>query len=321
MADDPNFLYRIATLYYKREMTQEEIAGKMGISRPMVSRALARALALGIVKIEVIPPQGVSELSQRLSHMLGLVEVIVAPAVNGNGSDAEDRTEDVAECGARYLEKVIETETNIGIGWGKTVYSTIMNLGRHTKQSGLKRIVPLLGSMGRNESHFQVNAIVNTVANRMGGLAYYYNVSTLLAGGAAELEEVKARYKDVFELWHNLDVAVIGLGVLGPKPSFPIGEYPSEELEHLSKKNAIGDVLGRFFSKDGFLSLLQEGVEATYIGIPFEDLLRIKKRICLASGTNKVEGIITASRLGIFNTLVTDSRTAAEIAQRLEERE
>ncbi|MDD2231730.1 MAG: sugar-binding domain-containing protein [Sphaerochaetaceae bacterium] len=319
MHDDSDLLYKTAVLYYKGNMTQEEISVKLGISRPMVSRALSRAAAVGIVKIDVIPPKGVTELSGCLAKLLGLKEVIIAPAMNTSGSDVEDRLDDAAEFGAKYLEKAIDGETNIGIGWGMTVYKTIMNLDRLPKNAELRRFVPLVGSMGRNESHFQANAMVNTAASRLGGLAFYYNVSSLLAGDNAEAQVLKAKFSEVYQLWHDLDVAVIGLGACGPKPSFPISDYPKVELDQIYGRKAIGDILGRFFNKEGYIDLKYEGGGA-YLGVPAEDLKKAKKIICLATGTSKIEGIITAARLGFFNVLVTDSRTASEMATYLEEK-
>ena len=43
----------IATLYYKDKLSQQEIAKKLNISRPWVSKLLTRAEELGIVKIEI----------------------------------------------------------------------------------------------------------------------------------------------------------------------------------------------------------------------------------------------------------------------------
>ena len=46
----------IATLYYKDKLSQQEIAKKLHISRPWVSKLLSRAEELGIVKIEIESP-------------------------------------------------------------------------------------------------------------------------------------------------------------------------------------------------------------------------------------------------------------------------
>ena len=57
MLDDVNVLYKIASLYYESGNTQDEIARKVDMSRPMVSRALEKARNIGLVRISVFPPK------------------------------------------------------------------------------------------------------------------------------------------------------------------------------------------------------------------------------------------------------------------------
>ena len=56
MLDDVNVLYKIASLYYESGNTQDEIARKVDMSRPIVSRALEKARNIGLVRISVVPP-------------------------------------------------------------------------------------------------------------------------------------------------------------------------------------------------------------------------------------------------------------------------
>ena len=49
-------LVEISRLYYEEGLTQAEIAGRLDISRPAVSKLLAEARIRGIVKIEIKSP-------------------------------------------------------------------------------------------------------------------------------------------------------------------------------------------------------------------------------------------------------------------------
>ena len=53
-------LMTAAVMYYEQSASQQEIADRMGISRPSVSRLLQRARDLGIVRIEIVPPASMS---------------------------------------------------------------------------------------------------------------------------------------------------------------------------------------------------------------------------------------------------------------------
>jgi len=50
-------LVQIATWYYEEDLSQEDIAGRVGLSRPMVSRLLQKARDHGLSEIRVLPPQ------------------------------------------------------------------------------------------------------------------------------------------------------------------------------------------------------------------------------------------------------------------------
>lgn len=316
----PELLYKIAVMYYQEKLIQEEIARKVGISRPMVSRALDRALEQGIVRIEVVPPKGTKAINSELEAALGLQKVVIAPSMNFTGNENEDRLNDVAEFGAKFLEQEITSNSIVGFGWGKTVYRTVMNLQQRKVPLESTIVIPLVGSLGRTESHFQVNIIVNTAAAKLGGSPYFYNVASLLAGGEKERDSIQKEYSDVFSAWKHLDAAIISIGASGEKPSFPVDDYSQQELEQLSEENAIGDVLGRFFNEDGFIDFKSTGENSVYVGVPSEDLQRTRKRICLVSGKAKIDGVMAGSKLGLFNILVIDEKTAGELAERLREK-
>ena len=51
-------LVEVARMYYERNMTQAEIAAKLGVSRPLVGKLLEKAREMGIVNIEIKDQQG-----------------------------------------------------------------------------------------------------------------------------------------------------------------------------------------------------------------------------------------------------------------------
>ena len=101
MLEDVNVLYKIASLYYEGGYTQDEIARKVAMSRPMISRALEKARSLGIVTIQVVPPKRFKELSSEISARLGIRDVVIAPSSSTTGIDKRDRLIDVAETASR----------------------------------------------------------------------------------------------------------------------------------------------------------------------------------------------------------------------------
>lgn len=58
-ADRQRLLVKIARLYYEQDLNQQEIAGRLRISRQKVQRLLQQARAEGVVRITVSPVTGI----------------------------------------------------------------------------------------------------------------------------------------------------------------------------------------------------------------------------------------------------------------------
>src|SRR5690625_1991016 len=73
-------VYSAALMYYGEDVTQADIARRLGTSRATVSRLLSEARRLGIVRIEVLPPADAGEdLAPEVAERLGLQAVYVGP--------------------------------------------------------------------------------------------------------------------------------------------------------------------------------------------------------------------------------------------------
>ena len=69
---------RVARLYHERGLSQSQIAERLELSQPTVSRLLKRAEAEGIVRVVVTHPSGTHpELEEGLQEKYGLREAMV----------------------------------------------------------------------------------------------------------------------------------------------------------------------------------------------------------------------------------------------------
>src|SRR5512141_1727197 len=77
----------ILTLYYLEELTQTEIAQRLGFSTAKVNRLLLQAREQGYVNITIRTPfQQLFDIEDRLKAVFGLQDAIVIPAVAEGGS-------------------------------------------------------------------------------------------------------------------------------------------------------------------------------------------------------------------------------------------
>ena len=72
---DPKVLLQVARMYYLENLSQQQIAGQLSISRSNISRMLADALGQGIVEIRLNDPAGRErELERQREETVGLRE-------------------------------------------------------------------------------------------------------------------------------------------------------------------------------------------------------------------------------------------------------
>ena len=132
----------VAQQYYLEDLTQEQIARGMGVSRSHVSRMLKVARERGIVEIRIHHPLRTEpDLQQGLLAALPLIDTLVLAAVEDSrsGPQGQDASGDVARqlgvLAARYLDERITDHAIVGVGWGSTVYHVVTSGYLRRKQS------------------------------------------------------------------------------------------------------------------------------------------------------------------------------------------
>ncbi|HNS67282.1 MAG TPA: MarR family transcriptional regulator, partial [Mesotoga infera] len=86
---DDLLMYRIASMYYKDDLSQAQIARRIGLSRPQISRYLKRARETGMVEININDPyaEESEEISKRIKSLLGLKDAVVTPLERSKNDD------------------------------------------------------------------------------------------------------------------------------------------------------------------------------------------------------------------------------------------
>ena len=315
MKEDSDLLYAVAVMYYEDGLNQEDIAKRMSMSRPMVSRLLAKAQECGIVRITVEKPEPIEILAGELAKSLSVDKVYIAPNAHIMKNSMQARLEDIADYASQVVISELKNRKNIGVGWGMTIYRTMMRMVEKaiSDYSVNHNIVPIVGSAGVREVQYQVDIIVSLLAHVLGGSAYFYN------SAEANRKDFDEKYSAMFRIWEDLDAVLFGLGPSPSKQSITFDLVSGRQMDSDDGiKDAVGDILGQFFSEDGKVN--NSYWEGGYLGLSIEQLKKVRRRICLCGGSEKVDSIITAAKLGYFNVLVTDASTANEILSKKGER-
>ncbi|HEY9595267.1 MAG TPA: sugar-binding domain-containing protein [Spirochaetia bacterium] len=312
--DEVNLAYQCANLYHRQGLSQEEIAHKLAISRPKVSRLLALALRVGIVTITVRPPELFDQtaLESRLAKEYGLKRVIIGTP--------EENTEHAIRLSigvkfTEFLSELLAPHMRIGLGVGTTLYQMARALHPSFPVPDGIGIVPLAGSAGNSDPAYQVNTIIDLFAEALGVERKY-----LMAPSVCESASQKRSFlaspavADIVDEWARLDAAFFGLGKAIEDSAVLNSSFPERLLIQMVKRHAVGDILVHFLDSDGGLACPE--AESLLISIPFAVLEKVPERVCLAGGAAKEAGLRAALKGGLITTLITDLFTAQLLAER-----
>ncbi len=293
-------LHSVAKMHYEADLSQVDIAKRIGVSTATVSRLLQRARAEGIVRIEIADLVSSDDLATQLTERLGLKRAAVVEAPVNTALSAL-----AAPAGTMLLEAGLRAGSVLALGWGRAISAVVA--------AGLPAIpgvitVPATGGMQQHAPHFQVNEFVRRAAEQTGGTPHFVHAPYLPSAQTRDAFLSDAAIADSVALWDRIDAAIVGVGlphaVNSPEAS---AATPDEQALH----DAAGDVIRHYFDANGCL-IEWEG-ESRMIAVSPAQLRRVPLVIGVAVGANKAAAILGAVRAGFISALVTDIRTAEAV--------
>ncbi len=317
--DRDELLAEVAELYYEAEMTQAEISREIGMTRSAVSRLLSEARQKGIVEIIIHRPLHYdTDLEEALVERFGLQNATVL--LWEQGTSKYDRLRQrLGRAGAQTLRHLMRPEMVLGVAWGTTVNDTIEAL--EVRDPIPMDVVQLVGVLGSSSHAFNAQALVSTLAYKVGGKGtYLYSPFIVENADTARSIRKNPNVNEAIALGRQSDVALLGIGsTLTEYCSLYKGGHISREtLTDLVEAGAVGDVTARYFNQHG--EATTSGFHDRLVSIAREDLLAIPTRLGVAGDVAKAPAILGALRGGYVNLLVTDSATAEAVLRLDKER-
>jgi len=310
--EDINLIYKVAVKFYMEEVSQVDIARTENLSRATICRLLRTAREMDMVHIDVsmpkIPPP-TPRMAEELKNALGLSEVIMAPAALGETSE-DVLLRSTTATAAAHMPRLLADAFMVGVGWGRSVYNTALQLPYTKNQE--KLFVPLVNNFAYTVPTLQTSVILSYFGERFRSNCYYLNIShqPRKKGERTEAELENIRQLTVF--WDALDAAVFSLSSPGQLVNSEVysdlwqdgidSGSPSEQAMRF-------ECMGQVYCEDGSYVGMNRNYDL--IALDLKRLRSIKKSICIGSGLKKAKSLLYAARLGFYNILVTDSVTAA----------
>ena len=308
---DYRLLIKVSKLYYEQNLTQQDISEKLILSRVKVSRLLNQAKEVGIVKISIIPQLGVHiDLEEALEKKFKLKEAIVVEVSDPLSQYSVSR--EVGVAAAEYFSRAVNDPCVVGISWGTTLQAMVDAIPHDDHRDS--QLVQLIGGLGKPESEAHATYILRQLVAKTGARLSIINVPGIL--DKAEVRSAvlsDSHVRDVFNLFKNIDIAFVGIGV--PKPDSVVMRdgtiLTQEELDILLANGAVGDICLRFFN--GIGNSIQSEINERVIGITLDEIKKIDRVVGVAGGPQK-EKVIHAALMGkLINILVTDHITAQKL--------
>lgn len=296
-------LTRAALLYYRDGLTQAEVAGRLGVSRPTAGRLLSRAREAGVVRIEIDSPlRSATELEVAIEKMFGLREAVVI--------ESESRSE-LGRAGAELLGRRLASGSVVGVGWSRTVRETADSF-RPRGIDGVT-IVQLDGAWTSGEYRTHADHILATLASRLSGTSVALPAPLYVDQPATARRLMSdTSIRTALDLADRADICVFGIGDLSTSTTLVLGGFVDErQVSDLAAAGAVGDVCGRFFDDSG--TPIGGQLADRTISLPLPRLRQCPLRIAVAGGPTKVDAIRAALRGNLANALVTDAATASTL--------
>lgn len=300
-------LAHVAQRYYIEDWKQSDIAKEMGVSRPLVSRMLTEARALGVVEISIRKPEekGVVALS-RLHELYRLEGGRLSP----DGPDDHQTNQQLCMETMILLEQL--GAQRIGIGWGHFI-GQLVNWNHPSGQEwhGITNICPLVGNAGLPIRNYHSNENVRLLSDKLGATPYFFNLPAL----AESMEEKELLcstelYSQAVEHWTRMDTALVNIGNYPASPDFASGARYGMALQ---RERACGRFLVYYYNGEG--KVIHSDHDFA-IQAPVSMLRQCKHVVGLCSANTGMRALQGALRTGLFTHLVARQGLVKELLEK-----
>jgi len=313
MVPDDRKLKRLisaARMYYRDNMLQSEIAGVMGISRPMVSRLLAEARECGVVTITINEAGSSQELlAGRVAALFSLKRAFVVPS---RGASPRDGNSAVARRAFSLWHDELEETRYTGVGCGYMVGMFSEFAGTRTPDPAPRpgEIFPLIGGIKASFRSYHTNELVRLIAVQSGFRASYLYMPALFdSKDEKRMYEHTEAYRDIESRWMDLTTAVIGISNLHATPDLATATRFGRALV---EERSVGRILAHYYDIDGRFIEPQNDIA---MQIPLSRLRAAKNVVALCADYLTPESLLGALRTGIITHLVLPDTLADQITR------
>jgi DNA-binding transcriptional regulator LsrR (DeoR family) len=306
----------ILTLYYVEELTQTEIAQRLGLSTAKVNRLLQQAREQGYVNITIRTPfQHLFDLEARLKAVFGIQDAIVIPAIGESSSSVLNA---LGTVGANYLLEHLRNGDVLGIGGGTAVNAVVEAIEpAHQYQV---EVVPFLGAV-QGQMTTDINYLATKMAERLGGKAYQLHAPAFVdTREHCEALRSMGPVKGILDIARRANIVLLGIGTVDAEASrfVQFTALSAEDMKRIATDcGGVGEIGAYVYDIEG-RACASEFAERV-VGLTLDEIRNIPFRIGISATASKALPIYGALRGGYLHTLITDEAAACGVLDLFEQ--
>ena len=303
---------KVARLYHVRGLRQVEIAQRLRLSQPRVSRLLKQAEELGLVRNVVAVPVGLHrDLEVALARRYRLAAAYVLDVAS---IDDGELSRDLGHAAAALFAQGVAAARTIGFtSWSRTLRHMVSAL--QPMHVGTERVVETLGDLGAPTLQQDTAHLTQRLATLTGGQPTFLRVPGVVSSRAIReaLLAQDAHARAALELLDEVDLTLMSVGPCEVVAPLRAGDnyFTDEQLADARRRGAVGQVCLRFLGEDG--EPVATPLDDLVVGVTVEQLRRAGDRWMVGGGPGKYAVIRAALRGGWVHRLVTDTATAEHL--------
>jgi deoxyribonucleoside regulator len=314
---EERILSKVAELFYIYDLSQLEIADKLGFSKAKISRILKEAKQKKIIEFNIKSNQyekRTLEFERRLEQLYDLKEAIIYYDSDITDQSDEIIFNEVGSIGAHYIERILRDGLNIALTWGKTLYNVIDKIKPEIKYPNTK-VFSTLGGVSLTKAEYQNNNLTTMLAEKVSGTGYPVYLPLFVTESVSrELVEKEINIYKILESPSKIDYYITGVGPISSDSRLYIYSGVNLDfIQNIRNKGAVGEIGWNFYDKDG--NFIKTGVEDDIVNLPVSEIIKTKTKVTIAFGKEKVEVLKAFLKTNITNILITDSLTAQAILE------
>jgi len=300
-----------ARLYFLDGLPQAQIGKLVNVSQSKVSRMLALARERGLVRITVpeYDPRN-RPLEEELRRRLGIEAVVIRTV---GGLRGEDRRQTVGYFAAPAVAAWIETAQRVAVAGGRTMQALVEQL-KPAQPRPNATVIQAMGDIDSSPGLYDAAELGRVLARLWGGTFLTLSTPAILPDPETchrflGLEQIQG----VMEQLGRADLALVGVGTLTNSVFLEREVLSTNDLALLQASGAVGEMLGRFFDRQG--QECATPFQRRVVSLGLKELRQIPRKVGVMIGADRARAVLAAIAGGLLNALVIDEGGASALLE------